>query len=122
MPNIPPLISAMPDSQSLYAPYTTSSAPVFPVGFGTVGVINNIVWGSAGGSYVLGVIPLAGLTETSIVMVTIQAQDASELAPGYVAIVEATPASTGGGTIRVVLNHIPLSTINLYLAWQVLQF
>jgi hypothetical protein len=121
MPNIPPLISAMPNSQSLYAPYTPA-VPVFPAGFGVAGVASNITWGSAGGAFVLGAISVPGLTDTSIVMATIQAMDATELPAGYPVIVEATPSVSSGGQIRIVLSKVPLVTANLYIAWQVLKY
>jgi hypothetical protein len=121
MPNIPPLITAMPESQSLYAPYTPA-VPVLPVGFGTVGKASSIVWGSAGGAFVLGAIAVPGLTATSIVQATVQAMDASELTAGPPAIVEATPAATSGGQIRVVLSKTPLVNANFVIAWQVLRF
>jgi len=120
MPNIPPLITSMPDSQALYAPYTPA-VPVLPAGFGTVGKASGIIWGSAGGAFVLGAISVPGLTATSIVQATAQAMDASELPAGYPVIVEATPAATSGGQIRVVLSKTPLVNANFVIAWQVLK-
>lgn len=121
MPNIPPLITAMPNSQSLYAPYTPA-VPVLPPGFGTVGKASGIVWGSAGGAFVLGAIAVPGLTATSIVQATVQAMDATELPAGPPVIIEATPAATSGGQIRVVLSKVPLVTANFVIAWQVLRY
>jgi hypothetical protein len=114
MPNIPPLITAMPNSQSLYAPYTEYTLPR--------GIASGIVWGSAGGAFVLGAIAVPGLTATSVVQATVQAMDATELPAGPPAIVEATPAATSGGQIRVVLSKVPLVTANFVIAWQVLSY
>jgi hypothetical protein len=111
----------MPNSQALYAPYTPA-VPVLPAGFGTVGKASNVVWGSAGGAFVLGAIAVPGLTASSIVQATVQAMDATELPAGYPVIVEATPAATSGGQIVVVLSKIPLVTANFVIAWQVLRF
>jgi hypothetical protein len=132
MPNIPPMITHMPDAQPLYAA-VGSGGPTGPTGaigatgptggVGVFGTASNITWGIVSGTVVLGAISVPSLTNTGIVQVTIQTQDASDIGDAVTLVVmQATPSSGSGGQIRVYLNRAPLVTANLVLSWQVLRF
>jgi hypothetical protein len=126
------MITHMPDAQPLYAA-VGSGGPTGPTGaigatgptggVGVFGVASNITWGVVSGTIVLGAISVPSLTDTGIVQVTIQKQDASDIGDAVTLVVmQATPSVSSGGQIRVYLNRAPLVTAQLVLSWQVLSF
>ena len=77
-------------------------------------------WTSVGAGLSLQNIPVTGLTATSVVQVTIQQLDPTDMAGGVV-IYSAQPTASGGGNISVTAKT-PTLPAGLALAWQVIAF
>ena len=135
MPNIPPMITHMPDAQPLYAAVGSggptgptgaigATGPTGPTGgVGVFGTATNTTWGVVSGTIVLGAISVPGLTNTGIVQVTIQFQDPTDLGGASpIIVLQAQPVSASGGQIRVWLSRVPTVPAAFVLSWQVLSF
>ena len=109
MPNIPPLISAMPNAQPLYAPYTPLPS----------GRAINLTWSAntPGTNYSTASITVPGVTATSVVMASITGGTYADTNNAWL-----MDHTTTANTITFNVYTQPVTPATFEVSWSVSKF
>ena len=109
MPDIPPLITSMPNSQPLYAAYTPLPA----------GLATNLTWSSntPGTNYSTATVTVPGITSNSVISAAIQTATYADTNNCWLMSSPATP-----NTITFNLYGKPVTPASYTIAWAVAKF